>query len=704
MLRIIGFFVENIRRISTTILFIVTILLVVYFYPKEMRFKFEYQKGKPWLHKTLTAPFDFPINKTDKDVQFEKDSITRNSPLYFVSDNDVYNSKLEEFKLGFEEKWTNLLNKDSSKIFELEKTDEDLKLNLFSFCNALLNTVYNEPGILELPDSLNKLKLENKSIFVLKNNVEEEFLFATFYNQTTAINYLNKTLNNYISKNYILNNTISEFLKSLFLSKYVIPNTNFDNATTMSVREQLVNSISTSRGMVSVGEKIIDNGEIVNNEKFNILESLRKEYEQANYNPSLIFGQTLVVFICMLMVYLFLLNFRSEVLVHFKKTIFILTTIIIFVIVSRVALSYNMLSVYLIPYTLLPIIIRAFYDSRLALFIHNVTMIMIGFFMPNSFEFILLQIIAGMVAIFSLANVRRRGQLFMSAIFIFLTYCVIYFGIVVVQEGNLNNFRLRDFSWFAGNGIMVLAAYPLIYIFEKIFGFLSDVSLMELADTNQKLLRSLAEKAPGTFQHSLQVANLAEEVIIKIGGNSLLIRAGALYHDIGKMSLPHFYIENQSQGTNPHDEIDIEKSAEIITGHVPYGIDTARKYRIPEQIIDFIRTHHGNTKVQYFYKTFIKKFPETEIDLQKFVYKGQPPTTKETAVLMMADAIEASARTLKIYSEKTINELVEKIVSYQMLEKQFDNADITLKEISEAKEIFKKKIKNIYHSRIEYPK
>jgi len=669
-----------------------------------MRFKFEYQKGKPWLHKTLTAPFDFPINKTDKDVQFEKDSITRNSPLYFVADNDVYNSKLEEFKLGFEEKWTNLLNKDSSKIFELEKTDEDLKLNLFSFCNALLNTVYNEPGILELPDSLNKLKLENKSIFVLKNNVEEEFLFATFYNQTTAINYLNKTLNNYVSKNYILNNTISEFLKSLFLSKYVIPNTNFDNATTMSVREQLVNSISTSRGMVSVGEKIIDNGEIVNNEKFNILESLRKEYEQANYNPSLIFGQTLVVFICMLMVYLFLLNFRSEVLVHFKKTIFILTTIIIFVIVSRVALSYNMLSVYLIPYTLLPIIIRAFYDSRLALFIHNVTMIMIGFFMPNSFEFILLQIIAGMVAIFSLANVRRRGQLFMSAIFIFLTYCVIYFGIVVVQEGNLNNFRLRDFSWFAGNGIMVLAAYPLIYIFEKIFGFLSDVSLMELADTNQKLLRSLAEKAPGTFQHSLQVANLAEEVIIKIGGNSLLIRAGALYHDIGKMSLPHFYIENQSQGTNPHDEIDIEKSAEIITGHVPYGIDTARKYRIPEQIIDFIRTHHGNTKVQYFYKTFIKKFPETEIDLQKFVYKGQPPTTKETAVLMMADAIEASARTLKIYSEKTINELVEKIVSYQMLEKQFDNADITLKEISEAKEIFKKKIKNIYHSRIEYPK
>jgi len=324
--------------------------------------------------------------------------------------------------------------------------------------------------------------------------------------------------------------------------------------------------------------------------------------------------------------------------------------------------------------------------------------------MPNSFEFIFLQIIAGMVAIFSLANVKRRGQLFMAAVFIFLAYCIVYLGIAVVQEGSFENIRWRNLSWFAGNGIMILAAYPLIYIFEKIFGFLSDVTLMELADTNQPLLRNLAEKAPGTFQHSMQVANLAEEVIYKIGGNSLLIRAGALYHDIGKMSLPHFFIENQSPGLNPHDEIDLEKSAEIITGHVQYGIETARKHQLPEQVIDFIRSHHGNTKVQYFYKTFIKKFPNSEIDLQKFTYKGQPPTTKETAVLMMADAIEASARTLKSYSEQSINELVESIINYQMAEKQFDNASITLREIFEAKEIFKKKLKNIYHSRIEYPK
>jgi hypothetical protein len=466
----------------------------------------------------------------------------------------------------------------------------------------------------------------------------------------------------------------------------------------------MVSSISLSRGMVQAGEKIITTGELVNGEKFNILESLRKEYELTTNNPALIVGQSIAALLGMLMIFLFLINFRRDILQHFLKTMFILSLIILFILIARVMIYWNVVSIFLIPFTLLPIIIRAFYDSRLALFIYNVTILIIGFFVPNSFEFIFLQMMAGMMAIFALANVRRRGQLFMAAIFIFMTYSLVYLGIAVVQEGSFETIRWKNFAWFGGNGLMILAAYPLIYIFEKLFGFLSDVTLMELADTNQKILRNLAEKAPGTFQHSMQVANLAEEVIFKIGGNSLLIRAGALYHDIGKMGLPYFFIENQGQGSNPHDEIEIEKSAEIITGHVQYGIEMARKNRIPEPVIDFIRTHHGNTKVQYFYKTFLKKFPEKTIDIQKFTYKGTPPFTKETAVLMMADAVEASARSLKVYTEQSINELVENIIQYQMAEKQFDNAAITLKEISEAKEIFKKKLKNIYHSRIEYPK
>lgn len=704
MRKIIGFFIDNARKISTLFLFLFAVSVIVFFIPKEIRYKFEYQKGKPWLHETLIAPFDFPINKTDKQIQFEKDSLLKNSPQYFILDTEVFSAKINEFKLNFNKVWDSIYKNDSTEILKLFTITENPKSIIYSWCNSLLYDVYNNQGIIELSDSLIETIANNSIIYVQKSNVEEEFQFNSFRNQTNAIEYVNKQVNEFILNKFANSKVISKIFQDLYISKYIIPNTTFDNETYLSTKEQLINSISLTYGMINAGDKIIAYGEIVNNEKFNILESLRGEYELTTYNPALFIGQSITVFICILMIYMFLLNFRRDVLEHFTKTMFILSLIIIFVFITRLTLNYNVISVYLVPFTLLPIIIRAFYDSRLALFIHNVTMLLIGFFMPNSFEFIFLQIIAGMVAIFSLANVRKRGQLFTAAIFIFLTYCIVYLGIAVVQEGSFENIRLRNLSWFAGNGIMILAAYPLIYIFEKIFGFLSDVTLMELADTNQTLLRNLAEKAPGTFQHSMQVANLAEEVIIKIGGNSLLIRVGALYHDIGKMSLPHFYIENQSPGVNPHDEIDIEKSAEIITGHVQYGIETARKYRLPEQVIDFIRSHHGSTKVQYFYRTFIKKFPDSEIDLQKFTYKGQPPTTKETAVLMMADAIEASARTLKTYSEQSINELVESIISFQMVEKQFDNAAITLREIFEAKEIFKKKLKNIYHSRIEYPK
>jgi len=704
MRKIIGFFIDNARRISILFLFLIAISVIFFLIPKEIRYKFEYQKGKPWLHETLFAPFDFPINKTDKQIQFEKDSLLKNSPQYFIHNKEIFSSKIDEFKINFNEVWDSTYKIDSTEILKLFTNVEHPKSLIYSWCSSLLSDVYNNPGIIEVPDSVIETIISNSIIYVQKANVEEEFQFSSFRNQTNAIEYVNKQVNEFIINKFDDSKVILRLFQDLYISKYIVPNTNFDKETYLSTQEQLINSISLTHGMINAGDKIIAYGEIVNNEKFNILESLRSEYELTTYNPALIIGQTTAVFICILMIFMFLLNFRKDVLEHFTKTMFILSLIIIFVIVARLTLNYNVISVYLVPFTLLPIIIRAFYDSRLALFIHNITMLLIGFFMPNSFEFIFLQIIAGMVAIFSLANVKRRGQLFMAAVFIFLAYCIVYLGIAVVQEGSFENIRWRNLSWFAGNGIMILAAYPLIYIFEKIFGFLSDVTLMELADTNQPLLRNLAEKAPGTFQHSMQVANLAEEVIYKIGGNSLLIRAGALYHDIGKMSLPHFFIENQSPGLNPHDEIDLEKSAEIITGHVQYGIETARKHQLPEQVIDFIRSHHGNTKVQYFYKTFIKKFPNSEIDLQKFTYKGQPPTTKETAVLMMADAIEASARTLKSYSEQSINELVESIINYQMAEKQFDNASITLREIFEAKEIFKKKLKNIYHSRIEYPK
>jgi putative nucleotidyltransferase with HDIG domain len=340
------------------------------------------------------------------------------------------------------------------------------------------------------------------------------------------------------------------------------------------------------------------------------------------------------------------------------------------------------------------------------LFIHFIAILLIGFFAPNSFEFVFLTSIAGMVAIFSLTNLYRRSKLVITALLVFITYCALYLGIMIVKEGNVTNMTSEDltiFAWFGINGILILIAYPLMYIFEKTFGFLSDATLFELSDTNQPLLRKLAETAPGTFQHSLQVANLAEEATIKVGGNPLLVRTAALYHDIGKMAKPIYYIENLSSDINPHDNLEFEESAKIIISHVENGVETARKHNLPQAIVDFIRTHHGTTTVQYFYRSYIKKYPEEEVDVRKFSYPGPKPFSKETAIMMMADAVEAASRSLKTINEKTLEKTVEDIISYQQKEEQYNNANITFRDITTIKEVFIKRLKNIYHARIVYP-
>jgi putative nucleotidyltransferase with HDIG domain len=347
--------------------------------------------------------------------------------------------------------------------------------------------------------------------------------------------------------------------------------------------------------------------------------------------------------------------------------------------------------------------IRTFFDSRLALFVHLLTVLVIGFWAPNSYEFVFLNIIAGIAAIFSLTNSYRRGILFQTAVSIAIIYSAVYFAFSVIQEGNLRTIDYRPFLWFAGNGLLILTSYPLIFIFEKTFGFISESTLFELSDSNQPLLRKLSEKAPGTFQHSLQVANLAEEVIYEIGGNSLLVRTGALYHDIGKMTNPLFFIENQTGDFNPHDELEFEKSAEIIIGHVIKGVEIASKYKLPESIVDFIRTHHGTTLVQYFYRSFLKTHPSQEADMSRFSYPGPKPFSRETAIVMMADSVEASSRSLKVKNEESLKELVNFIINEQIRIGQFDDAQITFMEITRIKEILISKLINIHHVRIEYP-
>jgi len=376
--------------------------------------------------------------------------------------------------------------------------------------------------------------------------------------------------------------------------------------------------------------------------------------------------------------------------------------VLIMIAASSIVVRFNAVNLYLIPYIALPIIIFTFYDSRLAFYIHLVTVMIIAFWAPNAFEFIFLQFVAGAVSMFTMSKLYRRGQLFAAVGLIMLTYILTYSALGMIQEGNITKINYYTFLWFVGNSLLLLACYPLIFVFEKMFGFLSDVTLLELSDTNHPALRELAEKAPGTFQHVIQVANLAEEAIRRIDGNALLMRVGALYHDIGKTAAPGFFIENQGP-KNPHENLKYDKSAEVIIQHVHYGAELARKYKLPKPIIDFIYTHHGTGLVKYFHTMYSNENEGIVPDISKFSYPGPSPFTKETAVLMMADAVEASSRTLKEYNESTIDALVEKIINNQMADNQFEEADITFKDIQKVKEVFKKKLLNIYHSRIEYP-
>jgi cyclic-di-AMP phosphodiesterase PgpH len=387
------------------------------------------------------------------------------------------------------------------------------------------------------------------------------------------------------------------------------------------------------------------------------------------------------------------------------RLLFILLMVVLTVCISYLPLVIENIPMLALPFCLLPVIMRAFFDTRLALFVHLVTTLIITVSIPGDrFMFLFVQVLTGITAIFSIVNMRNRSQLFVSVMAILGTYTLLHFTLLAVTEGEIVELHPAELINYAISAVLVLLAYPLIFVFEKLFGFVSDVTLMELADTNNPLLRELAEKAPGTFQHSMQVANLAEEAIRRVGGNTLLVRAGALYHDIGKGDMPVYFIENQATGINPHDELAFEESASIIISHVLRGVEKAKAAKLPDQVIDFIRTHHGTTNTAYFLTLYKQNNPGEIVDEELFRYPGPIPYSKETAVLMMADAVEASSRSLTRYDAESIDDLVEKMIDHQADQHQFDNSDITLKDITAIKKIFKKKLRSIYHVRVEYPK
>ena len=688
MKKFISFIRHSHPEIYKGILLLIAIATIVYIFPKQGKFKYEFQslKGKPWFHEDLVAPFDFAIKKTADELKIEKSEAVRNFSPYFRSDNHIAVERKAQFVSEFESKWD-------------PKKNKALKEKTFAVANKIIDSIYKK-GIIE-PSQQIENRPNDFSIYVLNNNVAEEHDLNDFYTITSAYAYVQQQLagsEKQVDQKFILPLLENSIAHSIF----------YDKATSDKVLQQSLSDISPSRDIILKEQSIISKGEIIDAQKYQILESLKSEYEGQSGNSGdylfIVLGQILIISLCLSVLIVFLAFFRKEIFVDNAKITFILILIILQVLMARMAVGSVPFYLFILPFCILPIITRAFYDTRVALFVHLVTVLIISFMAPDRFEFAFIQLLGGMVAIFSIVNMRNRSQIFISSAIIFLTYSAAHIGMTIIQEGGSDALKLEDFESFGISALLTLVSYPLIFVFEKLFGFISDVSLLELSDTNGKLLRELASRAPGTFQHSLQVANLAEEAIFNIGGNALLVRTGALYHDIGKMEMPMYFIENQATGMNPHDEMSFDESAAMIISHVIKGIEIAKKNNLPEQIIDFIRTHHGTSITGYFYRSFQNAFPEEIIDESKFHYPGPVPFSKETAVLMMADSVEAASRSLKKYDAESIDTLVEKIINTQIEQNQFMNSDITFKDINTLKKIFKKKLMNVYHVRVEYPR
>ncbi len=712
MNKIFHYIRDHFSVIYRTLLFIISVVAIVYLFPRQAKFQYEFQKGKPWMHENLIAPFDFPVYKSREHIKSEKDSVLQDLRPYFDMRKQVQASEKQTFTKRFNSKWNEYLRSqwNVDTITELNSYHRkqliQIKDDCIDYITNVLSFVYNK-GIIEKMEVNNKL-LGSDSIYTVyvsySNN--SKYKLTEVFTHKQAYEFVKKRVQQFkdsIPARY--KEDLWPFLQTIDYNQFLSPNLKYDQVNTQKAMNNALVNVSITRGMVQKGQRIISRGDVVKGEKYRILQSLKRSYQQrvGTSNVLILTGQIIFVFVSMLMLFLFLWNFRREILQDSLKTTFMLFLVLFFIAVSSLMIRYSNISLYIVPFALLPIIIRTFYDARLALFIHIVTILVVGFNAPNSFEFVFMNFSAGIVAIFSLTNLYRRGKLFLAAALVFLTYGIVYFGISIIKEASIINIHWRDYLWFGINGLLILTSFPLIYIFEKLFGFISDATLIELSDTNQPLLRLMAEKAPGTFQHSIQVANLAEEAIYHIGGNSLLVRAGALYHDIGKIEKPSYYIENLEAGKNPHDALEFDESAKIIIEHVTKGIRLAQKNKLPAAIIDFIRTHHGTTTVQFFYKSYLTKYPEKDVDTSRFTYPGPTPFSKETAVLMMADAAEAASRSYKEPTEKIINQLVDEIIEYQVKQEQFHDANITFKDISMLKGIFKMKLRKIHHGRIKYP-
>lgn len=663
------------------LLFVCTTFLIVYLFPKSGKFKYNFEKGKPWQSESLQAPFDFAIKKTDAEIVSEKQEIIDNATLYFDLDNSVLPAVKNQYQSEF-------------KITFPDSVYAENKEEMFDLGEQIINTIY-QYGVL----STNYNYKDNRNVIILDDRIEKvktQYDFLIKQGELTPI----------IQKN-LSENEFGELNKDMVSLFYDIiePNLILNKTFTDKAIQSELDKISYTRGSIERETLIISKGEVVEGDKYEILKSLESEYESQVWTDSnyywVIGAYTLLVSLALLMLLLFIKKYRPVVFENNTKVTFIFFNVLLMIFITTLVVNYNSQYVYVVPICILPLVLKAFFDARLGLFAHVITVLLLGFVVSNSYEYMFLQIIAGIVTILTVSELYKRANLFISVGQITLIYIIAYFAFFVIHEGSIDILKWETFGLFVLCGLATLFVQPLIYAYEKLFGLVSDVSLLELSDTNTKLLKELSNKAPGTFHHSLNVANLAEAAANEIGANAMLVRVGALYHDIGKMKNPTYFTENQSTGINPHDELSSKESAAIIIDHVINGIEIARKNNLPDRIIDFIRTHHGTSVVYYFYKK--EKEIDANLDMTEFQYPGPKPFSKETAILMMCDSVEAASKSLKEPTSSKIDVFVENIINKQMNDDQFLNANITFKEIQSIKKVLKHKLANIYHLRIEYP-
>lgn len=664
--------------LTRSLLVAVVVAIIVWFMPRNETQRYRYDVGKPWMYGSLIANFDFPIYKTDEAIKEEQDSLLATFQPYYIYDSTVEQRQVERFRNDFQD--------------GAEGTTPQLVRQVAQ----KLHQLYTE-GIISTPEYNELFKDSSSMVRVVIGNKAQSMQLVRFHSTLSSYEFL------------FMDDTAGQqrqTLQRMNLNEYIEPNMLYDKQRTETEKNDLLSSIPPASGMVMSGQKVIDRGDIVDDYTFRVLDSFEREIKRRNATvdelTSTLIGQTIYVAIMVVIFTVYLVLFRRDYFEKPRSILMLYAMITLFPLLVSLLMRHNFLSVYIIPFAMAPIFVRVFMDSRTAFIVHATMVLICAAAVKYQYEFIIIQLVGGLIAVYSLRELLKRAQVFKTALLVTLGTATVYLALQLMQDNDLMKLDKDMYYHFVVNGIFLLLAYPLMYLIEKTFGFTSNVTLFELSNSNKGVLRNLSEIAPGTYQHSITVGNLAAEIANKIGANSLLVRTGALYHDIGKMTNPVFFTENQA-GVNPHENMPYKESAGIVISHVTEGVKMAEKVNVPTIIKDFILTHHGTGLAKYFYIKYKNEHPDEEVDVKPFAYPGPNPFTREQALLMMADTVEAASRSLTEYTEESISQLVNRLIDGQVAEGFFKECPITFRDITQAKQVLIERLKSIYHTRISYP-